>query len=353
VKQFKGTIANKKLSDFNQYDNSLTKYDDRANFVESFLYEDGFVHDFFAVYFRDYYTVSPSQDGFLAEEDAVCKLIDILGTYLLSANDVQSNRKIEYKFWKSEREYRDYKDSNNVSAITTDENGREVEVVDMFVDKKSKNQKIVRPISINSKDLKNISEIRALEDAIDYMKSPKGTKAMKEKALELLEAGVGTNDDQDRLKYIAKNTERYIARYVKSLREDQILIKKAITRPLDFKAVLKGEGVPHKLDALDFMEVNDVTVLLPYLYQEDIMTELGTIVYDLNVLINNTKLSSREQEIVGMLRNEYKQIEIAEALDIRKQNVKTYMKRIAEKVVKTYEKQVESYRNEIRQKKVK
>ena len=119
MKQFKGTIADKKLSDFNQYDNKITKYEDRVKFVKEHLYTGESIHEFFSVYFSEYYDVSPSQDGYLAEEDAVCKLIEILGTYILSANDVESNRKIKYRFWKSEREYRDYKDPNNVNSLTT------------------------------------------------------------------------------------------------------------------------------------------------------------------------------------------------------------------------------------------
>lgn len=353
MKYFKGKIADKKISDFNQYDNTLTKFKDRIAFVEGNMYEEGFVHEFFSTYFSQYYTVSPSQDGYLAEEDSVCKLLEILGTYILSANDVESNRKIEYKFWKSEREYNDYKDSSNVGIIGTDEEGREVEVIDMFVDKKNdKNQKIVKSISVSKQDLKDIFELRQLQDAIDYMKSPKGVKDMKNHVQKLLDSDCGSEEEREKLKYISKNTERYIAKYAKSLSDNQVLIKKAIKRPIEFKNLLKDEGVPHKLDALDFMESNDVEALLPFISQEDLMTDIGVMVFDLLKLITVTKLSNRELEIIKMLKNGYKQIEIAEELGIKKQNVKTYMKRISEKVSKSYEKQVESYRDEVRQKKV-
>jgi RNA polymerase sigma factor (sigma-70 family) len=317
------------------------------------LYDGEFVHEFFSTYFNNYYDVSPSQDGYLSEQDAVCKLLEILGTYILSANDVESNRKIEYRFWKSEREYRDYKESQSVGVTSTDDDGKEVEVIDMFVDRKNdRNHKIVQPYSVNSKDIKEIKEIRLLEDAINYLKSPKGLKDIQEHAKKLLEGGFGSEEERDKLKYIARNTERYINKYVKALRESQLLIKKAIKRPIEFKDVLKDEGVPNKLDAFDFMEVKDVQALLQFLSQEDMMTDIGILVYDLGQLLKATKLSSREQEIIDLLREGLKQSEIAEELGIKKQNVKTYMKRIAEKAVKAYEKQVESYRNEIRQKKV-
>lgn len=353
MKQFKGTIADKKLSDFNQYDNKITKHKERIEYVEGFLYEEGFVHEFFATYFNNYYGVSPSQDGYLAEEDAVCKLLDILGTYILGANDVESNRKIEYRFWKSEREYRDYKDSNNVSASTSDEGGNNIEVIDMFVDKKNdKNQKIVRGTTVNRKDIKEIPEIRQLEDAIDFLKSPKGLKSIKEHTQNLLEGGAINIEETDRLKYIAKNTERYISAYTKTLRDNQVAIKEVIKRPIKFSNVLKDEGAPNKLDAIDFMEENDIKALIPFLGQEDLMSDIGIIIYDLSKLLEQTKLSPREKSVVSMYKEGLKQIEIAEELGINKSSVRKMEYRIATKASQTYEKQVELHREEIRQKKV-
>lgn len=353
MRQFKGEIAGKRLGDFNKYDNTLTKYEDRVKLVEESLYDGSFVHDFFATYFDTYYTVSPNQTGYLAEEDAVCKLIEILGTYILNANDVQSNRKIEYRFWKSEREYRDYKDSQNVGAITTDDSGREVEVVDMFVDKKAKNQKIVRPYSITSKDNKEISEIGQLTNAIDFMKSPAGIKSIKERVKSLLEDGVGSKEEQDKLTYILKNTERYVNAYAKDLRDAQLLIKKAIKRPIEFKAIMKGEGALDKLDAIDFMEEKDIRSLLPFLSEEDMMSDIGMIIHDLKELLKKSKLSDGESRVVALYEEGMRPSEIAEELNITKQSVKKMECRIAKKVVKTYEKQVEDYREQVRQKKVK
>ncbi|MFJ8247309.1 helix-turn-helix transcriptional regulator [Peribacillus asahii] len=354
MKQFKGEIGGKKLTDFNQFDNSLTKFQERLEFVTNNINgEDGFLHSFFAEYLNQYYDVSPSQDGYLAEETSVFKLLERLGTFLIEAPDSKSHRKVEYRFWVDEREYNKYKESDNKceSSMSNGEDNN-VEIIDMFVDKKNeKNQKIVRNLSVNAKDIKEIKEIRSLQDAIDYLKSPKGIKDLKEHAQKLLESGAVEDEAVNRLKYIAKNTERYINSYVKELRESQVLIKKAIKRPIEFKNILKDEGVPNKLDVVDFMEKKEVEKLLEFLPNEDLMTDIGIIIYDLGQLLKATKLSSREEEIIQMLREGLKQSEIAEELGILKQNVKTYMKRIAEKVSKTYEKQVESYRDKMRQKK--
>jgi DNA-binding CsgD family transcriptional regulator len=348
VKQFKGAIRGEKLTDFNNIDYNLDKLKDRIDCINSMLGD----NNFFFTYFSKYFDVSPSQSGYLSEETSVCKVLEIMGTYIVSAKDVASERKIEYRFWRDEKDFKKSKESENVKASTSNGNG-DVEIIDMFVDKKNnRNQKVVKPVGVTAKDIKSIKEIKDLENAIERLKSPKGMRDIKEHVAKLLELDI-SEEDRGKLKYIAKNTERYVNRYVKDLRDSQLLIKKAITRPVEFKNVLKDEGVPNKLDAIDFMEVNDIQILLPYMSQEDMMTEIGTIIYDLGELLKSTKLSAREQEIIVMFKNGYKQTEIAEELGIKKQNVKTYMKRISEKAVKTYEKQVESYRELIRQKKVK
>lgn len=354
MKYFNGEIANKKLSDFNQYDNKLVKYQDRLNHVNNTINEDGeYAHEFFAEYFSNYYNATPSQDGYLAEDDAVCKLIEGMGTYLINAQDITSYRKVEYRFWRDEMDFRRFKESENIneSAINVGEDSN-VEVIDMFVDKKNdKNQKIVKDISVNSKDVKDVPEIKQLQLAVDFLKSNAGIKSVREHAETLLNAPNLSDKEMGRLRYIAKNTERYIDSYVKMLREDQVLIKKAIKRPIEFKAVLKDEGAPNKLEDFDFMEKKDVEALLPFLSSDDLMTDLGTLAYDLNNLIDETKLSNRESEIVNYLRRGYSTSEVQDVLGIRKQNMKTYIGRIAEKVVKTYEKQVFEYRERERQKK--
>lgn len=338
MKQFKGTIADKKLSDFNQYDNKITKYKDRIEYVEGFLYEEGFVHEFFAEYFSNYYGVSPSQDGYLAEEDAVCKLLDILGTYILGANDVESHRKIEYRFWKSEREYRDYKDSENVSASTSDDNGNNVEVIDMFVDKKNdKNQKIVKDTTVYVKDVKEIPEIKQLQLAIEYLKSSAGLRDIQQHALALLEREDSNIEETDRLKYIAKNTQRFIDSYAKTLRDNQVAIKEAIKRPIKFNNVLKDEGVPNKLDSALFSDENLNKKLLPMIgADEDLMSDIGILLYDFNCLLNRMELTDREQEIITLFRQGYKQKELPEVLNVKKNALTNSITRLSRKVAEFY-----------------
>jgi hypothetical protein len=356
LKQFKGAIDGVKLSDFSL--NKLTNvetYKERMALVEDLIMENGYSHDFFATYFSQYHDVSPSQNGYLAEETAVCKMLEIVGTYLLSAKDIESERKIEYRFWKSERDFKKSMESENVNTSSLQKNVDDdrVEVIDMFVDRKNdKNQKIVRDISLSRNDIKEINEIRYLQDAIDYLSSPRGIQSIKEKVQSLLDVGIDNEDHTARLKYIANNTERYVKLYVKALRESQLIIKKAIKRPIEFKNVLKDEGVPNKLDAFDFMEKRHVKAVLPSLNTENLMTDLGIIIYDVNKLIDETELSPKEFELVQMFRKGYTKSEATKELGVLSETTNKMMNRISLKIVKTYENKLEKYRESKRLKKI-
>lgn len=353
MKYFSSEIAGKRISDFQKYDNSINKFEDRLKFVKSILNDDnGEVHDFFNVYFEKYYDAS-SQSGYLAEQDAVCKTLESLGTYLLSAKDIESNRKIKYRFWKSMKEYEKYKESENVNFSTLEagmDKDSDVEIVDLFYSKDGKNYKLVNDMRVYVKDVREIEEIKQLQLLIDKAKDKSFIESVKKRIDEIIPL-VKDERDLARLKVIRNNVEKFIQSWAKNAKENQIIIKKIIKCPIIFRDVLKDEGVPNKLDVVDFMEEKDVIELLPFLSYEDLMTDLGLIVFDLNRLIDETNLSQKEQEVIQLFREGYTENDIVKELGIKKQNLKTYMLRISKKVVKTYEKRVLKYRDKIRKKK--
>lgn len=342
MRYFNGEIANKKLVDFNKYDNKITKVVDRISFVEDVLYEEGNLHEFFSTYFSEYYRVSPRQDDYLGEGDSVCKLLDILGTYILGANDIESHRKIEYRFWKNEREYRDYKDSENVSSSMTtndDDCKKDVEIVDMFVNPKSdKNQKIVKSTSINKRDIKEIAEIAELEKVINNLNSSAGQKAIKERCRAVIEGGYNIEEKElARLTQIEKNTDRFVAKYIANLRENQIAIKEAIRKPFEFKNTMEIKAD----DKLDIAHFSDITVnkrLLPMVAKDDdLMSELGLLVYDFKVLVNKIpNFTEREKEIIGLFKEGIKQKDMSKELGIDRRTVSDIVGRIANKIAKYY-----------------
>ncbi len=354
MKYFASSINGKTISDFQQYDARLNKFTDRLDLVNQMIIdEDGNLDEFFAVYFGQYYNPSPTQNGWMAEQDAVCKTVEGLGTYLLNSKDIQSNRKIKYRFWKSEREFKQYKESDNVNTSALEAGTEEgIDVIDMFYSNDDKNYKLATDQRLFAKDIKDVREIAVLQDAIERAKQESFVKSVEKKIDEILPI----IDDEKivaRLKKIRGNVQNYVTQWVRDMKDNQIAIKVAVKRPINNKNAMIGDGVPDKLDALDFMQKKDVEALLPFISSDDLMTDVGILAYDLNQLLDKTKLSTREQEIISMYRRGYSLKEIVEELSVKKQDVKTYARRISEKVVKTYEKQVSEYRDEQRQKKVK
>ncbi|HHB2481295.1 TPA: helix-turn-helix transcriptional regulator [Bacillus cereus] len=351
MKYFSSSIAGKKLVDFQQYDASIEKLEERKGLVgELILDENGNINSFFSTYFNEYYDVSPTQQGWMAEQDAVCRTLEMLGTYILNAKDIQSNRKVKYRFWRSEREFKSYKESQNVVASAFDSGGSEgseVEVFDMFYSNDDKNYKKSKDMQLYAKDIREIVEIGRLQDMIE--------RAGNESFIKIVENRIDASlpiiieeEHRARLLKIRKNVKNYVNMWVRDMKDNQIAIKKAVKRPIDFKNVLKDEGAPNKLDAIDFMEESDIKTLLPYLSREDLMTDIGIIVYDLNKLIDNTKLSAREKEVVNLYRGGLKKTELADELGINKASVRKMEYRISEKVAKVYERQVEEYRDRVR-----
>lgn len=338
MKQFKGEIDGKKLTDFNHIDYKVSNLKDRLEHIDNRL-ED---NEFFPTYFGEYYDVSPSQSGYLAEETSVCKSLEIMGTYIIDSKDVATNRKVEYRFWTDEKEFNEYKESKNVNATSSDSNNNSVEVIDMFVDRKSgKNQKVVRPVSITKKDIKEIPEVAEIEEAIKYLKTPKAVKEIKTHAQQMLEDGVGNADERNKIKYIARNTERYVDSYVKTLRENQVLIKRAIKVPLEFKSVTKEMDAPDKLDGIDFYDENIIKKVLPMIgREEDLMSDIGIIIYDFLQFIKEVSFSPRETEVIDLFKAGYKQKELPDELGINKRTVSDTIGRIATKVAKAYVKKL-------------
>ncbi|PGA25327.1 MULTISPECIES: helix-turn-helix transcriptional regulator [Bacillus cereus group] len=354
MKYFSGSIAGKKLVDFQQYEASIEKLEERKGLVgELILDENGNVHSFFSTYFNEYYGVSPTQKDWMAEQDAVCRTLEMLGTYILNAKDIESNRKVKYRFWRSEREFKSYKESQNVVASVFESGGNEgsdFEVFDMFYSNDDKNYKKSKDTQVYSKDIKEIVEIGRLQDMVERASSDSFIK-MVENKIDASLSILMEEDEKARLIKIRKNVKNYVSRWVREMKDNQIAIKKAIKRPIDFKNVLKDEGAPNKLDTIDFMEEGDIKTLLPYLSREDLMSDIGIIVYDLNKLIDRTKLSVREREVVNLYREGLKQTEVADELKINKASVRKMEYRISEKTAKTYEKQVEEYRDRMRKNK--
>lgn len=337
MKYFSGEIEGKKISDFQQYNPTLTKYNDRLDLVEEMIGDgDGETHEFFSTYFGQYYDATPTQTGWMAEQDAVCKTLEGLGTYLLNSKDIDSNRKIKYRFWKSEKEFKKYKESENVNTSTLEAGLEEgVEVIDLFYSNDDKNYKLATDQKLYKKDISDVLEINILQKAIERAKEESFVIAVKNKIDEILPI-IDDEKIETRLKRIRGNVENYVNQWVANMKDNQIAIKEAVKRPIAFRNVLKDEGVPHKLDEADFDNVDVVKELLKSLSKEDLLSDIGIMVYDLNQLIDEIEFKDDEKMVIDLYREGCTQTEIVEEMGVDRYKVTRLMNRISKKVVNHY-----------------
>ena len=339
MKYFGGEIDGMKLSDFNLSDlTNLEKYEERLEVLERVIGEGDI---FLTKYFEMYYKANPSTTEELASEDAVCNMLTIFGTYLLSSKDIESERKVEYKFWKSMRDFRksdEFKKQLNESAMSNGEtDDTRNEVIDMFVDKKKKNQKIVGDVKITAKDIKNSKQIAQLNEAIKYVKSDVGEANIKKHLTKSLEVVEGEKE-RSIIKRVLNGYNSYMKKYVASMKEDQIIIKKSLERPIEFSDCLSDSGFPTDWEKIDIENRKVFVILLESLSQRDLMDNegIGLVAYDLyNYLLNKLSLSERERKVVKLFGVGMEQKKIADHLGITKSTMQVYINRIHEKLVKT------------------
>lgn len=338
MKYFSSEIKGKTISDFQQYDASLVKFDDRMELVNKMISgEDGELHEFFSVYFSEYFNAQPSQNGWLSDQDAVCKALEGLGTYILNAKDIDSNRKIKYRFWKSEREFKQYKEAKNVNTSTLESGLEEgTEVIDMFYTHDDKNFKLATDQRLFAKDIKDVKEIALLQDAIEKAKQESFVKGIEKKIDEMLPI-IEDEKVKTRLRNIRGNVQNYVTMWIREMKDNQIAIKVAVKRPIQFKNPMMSEGAPDKLDdALMSDEAVNKLLLTMLGNEEDLMSDIGIMIYDFNQLLNRMELSDREKSIVDAFRKGYKQKELEELLVLNRRTVSDTIGRIAKKVAKFY-----------------
>lgn len=342
MRYFSSAIDNKTLSDFQKYDSSIREFENRLELVTDMINDDnGNLSEFFVKYFGEYYDVSPNQKGWLAEQDAVCKAIEGLGTYLLNSKDIKSNRKVKYRFWKSEKEYQKYAESNNINASSLesgDDDG--VDVIDLFYTNDDKNFKKTTEQRLFSKDIKGMPEIMDLQKGIDRFKDESYIKKV-EKHLDNLISTIEDEKDLARLKSIRRNVPNYLQRWASSMSDNQLLIKEAITRPIRFKKVTSGgaKSSTHSgsiIEEKDFDNQGYVKSLLKNLDVDDITTDLGMDVYDLNKLIAKMDFDDDSKVVIGMLKEGFSQKEICECLNVERYVVSRRITRIAKQIVEYF-----------------
>ena len=279
-------------------DRTLDNYDERKACIENTL--EG--TSFFEEYFTDYYNVNASQNDYLSLENNVCKVLENYASYLLNSKDIDDEESQQYKFYYDESEFMRAINKD----IKYDDKGQEV--IDFLLAnqsnyKKAKDQKITAA-DLNRNDV--VGEV--LRDYKSY---------------------IDTLDNSDMQAYRRNRIKGEVQR-------DMLLAKDALLRVHGYNLRYFSESTKPNLEVFDFVDFNQlkgysvdgvdphyskVDGLLRMKFNGDFQNDFQCILYDLDILIEKTKLTDRERECLNYFRNGLTNVKIGDIINITSQSV--------------------------------
>lgn len=292
-------------------DRSLMNYEDRLECINNTL--EG--TSFFEEYFSDYYNPLASQNDYLSMDNNVCKVLENYATYLLNSSDAREEDKTEYKFYYDEDAFRKVV---NKEKLYQD---KEPEVIDFLLAgqsnyKKSKDQKIL------SKDLKRNDWLGSiLRDYNNYL------EVLKVKAQQ------GQKFKVDRIKGEVK--------------KDMIISKDSLMKIHGYSLRYFSESTKPSLDVFDFANYNHlkgysldysdphhnkVDGLLKFKFNGDFQNDFQCILYDLDILIDKTKMTDRERECLKYYRNGLTNMSIADIIGVDEKSIRRSIEAAIKKI---------------------
>ena len=279
-------------------DRTLNNYDERKECIEDTL--EG--TSFFEEYFTNYYNVNASQNDYLSLENNVCKVLENYASYLLNSKDIDDEESQQYKFYYDESEFMRAINKD----VKYDDKGQEV--IDFLLAnqsnyKKAKDQKITAA-DLNRNDV--VGEV--LRDYKSY---------------------IDTLDNSDMQAYRRNRIKGEVQR-------DMVLAKDALLRVHGYNLRYFSESTKPNLEVFDFVDFNQlkgysvdgvdphyskVDGLLRMKFNGDFQNDFQCILYDLDILIEKTKLTDRERECLNYFRNGLTNVKIGDIINITSQSV--------------------------------
>lgn len=327
--KFNGKIDGKTIYDFTKqldYSEDLTQKD-RIKLVYDILYKDGYIDKFFEDFFSYYYNPHLTKEDCLSHQHNVFQELDKMANYILYSPDGERiTKKTKYNFYTENRFQKELhkelsidKMVEDVEEMSEDEIDTNVydEVIDFLI-RKGENYKKSKKQKITKKDLKD-KELKCVQEYQDYINYAK---------IEL-----------DRLREEGKDypKQKRLARILKEVKKDQLLAKDLIKGTIYFKDVLP-DTTEIDYDQFDFFDKEHVMALLKCPPIEDLLSDKGCLIYDLNRLLEKCNLSPADWEILRLYREEDLSLtDIANKLNVKQPFVSATLNKICNKIIDVYE----------------
>lgn len=323
---FNSKINNSKLTDYNigNYENDSLEY--RKQNIEKILNQTTDEHgrNFFEAYEDDFFKVNLNCGDSLSGNINVHQKLEIFADYLLNSKEIREERKSEktqYYFYMNKEEFKLRTNKEILIESMKPDYNSNIDNVIHFLLEKPKNTKIKKDQFITAKDLKEDSycgevlrQYKQILDRIDYLlKNPQDTFFKRYKITSLK----------------------------KSITDDMISVKRDLKGIFGDKPrnLLKDSTCP-SWDEFDFKNKEHVKRLI-YIQKEFIPDDdVSILLFDLDMTIEKLykmrSLTKHQYEIIKMIRQGYKNIEICNIKQIAKPRMTAIVNTVVHKINKYY-----------------
>lgn len=319
-----------------QLDYNLSQKE-RIELAKKLLYPDGKLHPLLEEYLSKYYNPHLKADSPLSEHNKIFKALDRIADYILFSPDGERiTKRTKYNFYTEKRLKDNMKKEISLEQMVEeaeDEDGEfnvDPKIYDAVipfivgVDNDYKKYKKIIKQRITKKDLKD-PDLQCVRDYQELI-------LLIRKLLKWLQKHNKDIHMQKRLRFL-----------LREIKTDQVLAKDMIKGTIYFKR-LSPESTVIDYDQFDFFDEQHVLALLKCPPVENLMTDLGCLIYDLNRLLEKCELNKLDMDVLELYRQEdMTTVDIACKLGIKQQFVWATLKKICNRVIDAYEEQMEDW----------
>ncbi len=323
---FNSEINNTRASDFRNLNYQKTKLEERKEEIENLLKSD---NDFFNTYFDKFYKDNAGSSDELSEKNTVCKALEGLANYLLGSEEVREERKnskTKYKFYVDETEFKlRTKKELAMTNLTYESDSSDIEVVDNvihFLKQSKENFKKEKTLTIKNDDLKKgdycakvLGDYNVMYQFITQeIRNPNKLKGKRQKLTTM------KKDIMDDMIYTKEHLQGVFGKNPRNLLSDS-------TEP--------------DWDEFDYKNVQHMKKLIYIISDFNPNSDISYFLMDLENLFEKCKtknvLSKDEIVIYKMIRQGYKNVEIAHNLNVDRYVITRKVNTLVKKLCKTAE----------------
>ena len=280
---------------------------------------------------RSHINLSPNANEDLATDSNICKLLESLGTFILQP-DKEYRKKNKLKIYNNEEEFQMALKKEKAYICKY---GEQINNDDpMIMLKPIQNIKLVPKRTINKEYINEHKELQCYQDLINHLNEIQENKELQNN----INKKLNQNKNEGWFKYKCD--------YMKSALRDDMSYVQSSYNPLYIpKKLLKDNGSV-TWDCLDTLDVTHVKPLLQ-LYREkdeyDFTSDIDCILYDLGQVLKKVKLTDKQKEVLDLWMGGMMIKNIAKELNKPTGKVCDFLDRIVNKIVETYENEIEDW----------